>query len=195
VTSTWHIGEYAIEADWLEAWATVVGAFGALGAFTWQARALAHERQIRREEVQRLEQEQEEYRAARARSIVLGHPYIASDDTGTSSASDVGGKVVLQVELSNCGDTPIYNAIASVHFNNGSSWRYKTGERVYVTKVLFGGDSVLMEWDITETFPKAVFPEGKSREELSQHFTTSASFRDVNGRKWRLDKDGELHKA
>lgn len=168
----------ATNADWLEAWATVVAAVGTIGAFVWQGRALRQERDTRREEIARLE-------AAQARTVVLHYLHVGPPEEPDSQLP-IPPSPILRVLLGNYGDQPITDVYAEVRWrhNDGRTRGSGIGQGF---AVLAGGKTKELQWSTREIkIPEKTAPGRPSGWEPFVY----VKFRDVHGVRWELSNQG-----
>ncbi|MEU7609393.1 hypothetical protein [Micromonospora sp. NPDC049204] len=169
---TLDIAGFAIEADWVEACATVAAAFGTIGAFFWQARALAEERETRRDEIERLEADQHDTQAAQAAAVVLHSPAIGG--------ADGLGILKFNVTVENFGSAPIINA--KIHLQL-LGWPTEKVSEWHLLTVLPGGNSERVSWDLRKF--NLEWPEDLDPDEAAKElFLPVAYFIDVHGVTW-----------
>ncbi|MFI7547219.1 hypothetical protein [Actinoplanes sp. NPDC049599] len=195
VTSTWHIAGLVLEADWVEAWATAAGAVGAVGAFTWQARALAHERKTRREEVRRLAQDQKDMLSAQARLVVLDDPHVSAGEIRVPVTNNVIEYGTYQVVIRNFGELPVYNLHSSIVYIPEDESVMHKGKGAVWLKILPGKGESIISFDIKENFPDVKLPEGTSWKDLGRRFLIDVTFVDVHGMNWRITEDNSVRPA
>jgi hypothetical protein len=175
---------YAIQgasgADWLQAWGTVVAAVGTVGALVYQARALAHERRARREDIARLEAEQRAAAAAQARTIVLhdarctGRPNQFVDAYGVT-LGNYGSQPITNVRLKLCSTVDGREIVIN---DRGPAF----------VPVLASNVRIDLSWDLKGC--GVVWHAGTDTEKVPDMFVIELQFVDSNGMTW-LRRPGE----
>ncbi|MEU5791443.1 hypothetical protein ABZ754_27430 [Micromonospora purpureochromogenes] len=162
--------DVATAADWVGAGAAVVAAAGTVGTLVWQARALAQERETRRQEIARIEANQISDQEARARTIRLFDKRIIQSEVGLKS---------LAVTIANHGVDPItsISATAFHHWDESNSEAFSTS--ISSLPILPPGVEKSL------SFPLADFPHldpWKTRDAvLLYSIRVQANFCDLNG--------------
>jgi hypothetical protein len=105
-------------ADWVEAIGTWVAAFGAVGAWMWQARGLRQERRARREDIARVERESWAEYQSQAAGLVLESPTFRREDVDTGiddplQLRETGPITCVEVRLRNVSNVAFHGI--SVH--------------------------------------------------------------------------------
>ena len=176
MTSSQHLASFAAEqaaapADWLEAWATVVGAIGTVGALLYAAIGLARERRTRQQDVARLEADQREAQEMQARTVVLHDP---GCDGGQGIAIST-----YHANLGNYGMFPITNVVGTlIHRESRTEVTYGNGGPSPVS-VLQNGKRHTLMWELKRhSIP---WPKGLQSHELPTLFKVDVQFTDVRG--------------
>lgn len=179
MASTWSFLGFAIEADWLEAWATVAGSVGTAGTLIYAAVGLAGERRTRRAELARIEKEQHAAQESQARTVVVHSRSI-------QHAGDPR-KPYLSAKVGNYGASAV-TAIACLLLYVDAGKRQAAGEIVTIP-VLRAGEEQELKW------PLAGAVDLKWISVNDQHidaprFDVEVSFNDAHGARWTTDDAG-----
>jgi hypothetical protein len=170
------VEQAASRADWLEAWATTVGAAGTVGALLYAAVGLARERRTRQQEITRLESEQRGTHEMEARTVVLHDP--GCDGTQWIAIS------AYKVTLGNYGKYPITNVVGELIVRDSKlSVVYGNGGPVPISVLQASQQQTLM-WELQRhgvAWPKEMQPH-----ELPSLFKVEVQFTDVHGIRWAL---------
>ncbi|WP_433793950.1 hypothetical protein [Actinoplanes sp. CA-252034] len=188
----------ATDADWIEAWATVVAALGTVGALVWQAWALSRERRTRREEIARLEEDRRESESRQARTILLHDARVESHNGMVSGFSAMIG---------NYGDSPVSHVFVNLEFD--ASGNEPTAKRVAEigTKSVFCQKFSVMPSGFVESIfvdlsrHEIPWPTEEGNVMAAQSvFKPTISFVDMSGVQWKIEdgvptRHARLHSA
>jgi hypothetical protein len=179
VGSTWNFLGSAIEADWLEAWATVVGSVGTVGTLIYAAVGLARERSTRRAELARIEKEQHAAQESQARTVVVHSQSI-------QSASDPE-KPYLSAKVGNYGTSAI-TGVACLLLYVDAGKRQTAGE-IVTLPVLRAGQEQELKWPLSGAVDLK-WISVKDLDADAQRFDVEVSFNDAYGARWTTDDAG-----
>jgi hypothetical protein len=179
VASTWNFLGFAIEADWLEAWATVAGAVGTAGTLIYAVVGLARERKTRRAELARIEKEQHAAQESQARTVVVHSKSIrpTSDPKKPSLSAKVG----------NYGTSAV-TGVACLLLYVDAGKREIAGE-IIVHPVLKANEVEELTWPLSGAIDLKRI-SGEHLDFESQKFDVEVSFNDVHGARWTTDDAG-----
>jgi hypothetical protein len=194
------VNQGASAADWVEAIATVVAAVGTVGAFMWQARALAQERETRRAEITRLANAETAAQASQAKTIVLYKAMLAMDSTYDADGTVLSqpGSVNYMAMVGNFGTLPVTKLVARLTWTAGQ----KTGMswQPLSIDVLGGGDRQPLIWDLrANVLLNSEDPDSSNAlpdDLLMAHasrlirFAPEIEFTDVHGWRWGVSVEG-----
>ena len=168
-------------ADWLEAWATAVAAIGTVGAFIWQARSIRQERQTRKAEIARLEGDQQDLRAAQARTIIVHKPIAnAVRLTSNFNKKAEGDRAVnLSVTIGNYGSEVILHVTPILRGDDKNESYY-----AQPIETLMAGCTHEFSWILTGD--RYLVADMAAQRLIAHEFDVEVLFTDIHGLRWAV---------
>lgn len=179
MASTWDFLGFAIEADWVEAWATVAGAVSTAGTLIYAAAGLAQERKTRRTDMARIEKERQATQDLQARTVVVHDRSICSPDDPRNP--------YLVAKVGNYGTSAVTGLACVLMYVDGGR-RHTAGE-ILTFPVLKPGDVKHLTWPLSGAIALK-WISGSHIEYESLRFDVEATFSDSQGARWTTDSDG-----
>jgi hypothetical protein len=185
------VKEGATAADWLAAWSTLGGVFVAaatlIGVVWTSRRALAHERDVRRQEVERIEAERWLEKHDRAALVYLGPPTI-------STLPGPPGHVVIQTvsfTVRNDSDKPIVHVSGELYLDQESGGPTLLAAAVSAALARVPGQGVEALHFLPAPGHSAItfvpqWDDPSDSSKTAPVFSAKVRFRDLSGTRWRL---------